>query len=645
MSSVYQAVADTWETFLKNTGYGKRKQQEDLVEAIAEVIDTTDGGKGCLVGRAGTGTGKSFASVVPALAFRTATDAEGPVLVSTATKALQGQYFKKDLPQIVKAYPTAITFAVLKGRNNYACAQKLSEPNAAATDFKAFERAKASIDGDMADIRPVQHAREHFTISNEDCPGARKCPFAMKGECHFENAKKKASESDVVIVNHALVATDMAVRQKTDGGIRLLPDASILVLDEAHKFEQYVQNAFAWAISRPSLYREGNALLDGPDNYTWQQAVDKFFKLVKFDREDKRNPKEQIWDRNNFRNDEDGETPFPPILDDMIEVMRTAAADWLRETHDNPKAWRLIRRCQRLVEIFERMLPENVEDNDNFWLELTNRDDTKLCYQPQDVSNVMAEHLWPRHPSILLSATPPHDPTGRLGIEQYDTFDCDSPFDYRNNTRLYISRISGKPPMDRNDKELWTQRRHQEMLRLVASSDGRALLLFTSWADLNEAHRVLSPNLSAAGVTILKQDADNEAARTELARQFKADERSVLFGTQSFFEGIDVPGPSCQLVIISKLPFPAMMDAKRGGQLDFRDVMLPEMRQHLVQAAGRLIRTHDDKGVVAVMDDRLRTMGYGKIILANVAPFDEMPLVKNLQDALDYLESIDPEVN
>lgn len=636
-------IRKTWERFLTRTGYGSRPQQEDLVDAIAATLDTADEGKGVLVGRAGTGTGKSFASVVPSLAFRAHNASRQPIIISTATKALQGQYGKKDLPQIAKAYPDDITFAVLKGRSNYACAAKLAEPEAAATDPVAFDRAMRSLDGDIADIRPIQRAKQHFVISQDDCPGAKKCEFAKQGKCHFENAKAKAADSDVVVVNHALVATDAAIRMKTNNGISILPEASLLVLDEAHKFEQYAQNAFAWGISRSFLYREATHLMDGPDAYEFQQGVDKFLSHVKFDRQDKRNPKEQIYPRENFTGTAEEESPFPEILATMIENTRDAMALWFKETGDNPKAWRLIRRCARLIEIFEKMLPDFIEDTDNFWLELTKTEETKLCYQPVNVSSFLRENLWPRQPAILLSATPPHDPTGLLGIDEFDKFDCDSPFDYRKNTRLYISQSDGKPPQDRTDRMLWEQRRHQEMFNLVAASDGRALLLFTSWADLNAAHKALAPQLMQGGVTILKQDADNEAARTELARQFKSDERSVLFGTQSFFEGIDVPGPACQLVVIYKLPFPAMMDAKRGGQLDFRKVMLPEMRQHLVQAAGRLIRTHEDQGVVAVLDARLRTSSYGKIILANVEPFNEMSYAKTLQDAMTYLESIDPE--
>jgi ATP-dependent DNA helicase DinG len=637
-------IRATWEAFLSNTGYSSRPQQEELVDAISEALDTANGeGTGILIGRAGTGTGKSFASVVPALAYRTHIKSREPVIVSTATKGLQGQYAKKDLPQIQKAYPQPIKFAILKGRSNYVCQQKLTQPEALANDPQALKRAKASTDGDIADIRPLPHARQHFIMPQDDCPGARKCPFGAT--CFFEKAKQKAQEADVVIVNHALVATDAAIRHKTKGGVSILPNASVLVLDEAHKFEGYAQNAFSWAISRSRLYREGNNLLDGPDSYEWQQEVDKFFKLVRFDRTDKRNPKQQMFNRDNFQHGEDGEpSPFEPILLNLLNHMADASKEWMREANQgNDKAWQMVRKAEKLIEQFEVMLPASVTENDNFWMELTKADEVLLCYRPLDVSEFLRENLWSGPPAVLLSATPPHDPKGNLGIDEHDPFDCDSPFDYEENTLLYISPLNGKPPFDRTEKMLWEQKRHQEMLSLVAAADGRALLLFTSWVDLYAAHKALAPALSKAGVTVLKQDADNEAARTELARQFKEDERSVLFGTQSFFEGIDVPGKACQLVIISKLPFPAMIDVTRGGQLDFGTEMLPEMRQHLVQAAGRLIRTTEDKGVVAVIDCRLRNLGYGRNILANLAPFNDMPKTQRLQEAMDYLESIDPE--
>lgn len=652
-----------WERFMDNAGYGRRPGQEALVEQIMRtVLD-----RGHLVARAGTGTGKSIAAVIPALAYaRTVAPPHetGPVMITTATKGLQGQYWNKDLPFMAKHYEDhtrpapGFTYGILKGKSNYLCLDKLKNPSGGVRHLTLLRDLPAEFSGDIADL-PVELTRQEIqavTTTSADCPGAMECPFGVSDPdrpdgkyCYYERNKANASGSDVVIVNHALLAQHIKILVATKGKIQILPLPSTLVMDECHKFEGYMAGALGWKMSLNRLFRWANDCLSDQEVDRFKEIVRTFFQNVRDTREvpppnsKKKEDLQQIVNRGFLQDAEQ--------LAEMIEYVNDALNEWFETARDSRlnQDWRRVSQCANLLADLKIMTAPDGEDN--FWTEPAEDSNARksgnrsvsLHYQPGStkVGNYLAEHFWDDISAILMSATPPHNPEESLGLSGYDTFDANSPFDFERQARLYVAPISGKPPADFRERQLWEQRRHDYMLRLVAASDGRALLLFSSWADLNKAYEVLAPKIAAAGHQALKQDKEDEAARDKLAKQFADDEHSVLFGTASFFEGIDIPGRSLQLVVINKLPFPALFDATRGGQLDFKDEMLPEMKKHLIQATGRLIRSHNDRGLVAVLDDRLSTARYGKAILANVEPFPRFGWVRTLQEAMDYLEGLD----
>lgn len=647
-----------WDRFMRDIGYNRRPGQEALVQAIANTVRN----KGHLVARAGTGTGKSIAAVIPALAYARAgaLTEQGPVIIATASKNLQGQYFNKDLPKMAEHYSdahgTGFTFEVLKGKSNYLCRDRLKTPEGPIAESKldALRTLPTTHNGDIAYLPLSLESREirAVTISSGDCPGRNECLMAQDPDnpCYYEKQKARAMQVDVLVINHALLAQHIKIFTSTKGKIEILPIPSALVMDECHKFQGYMQGALGWALSTNRLFRWANDCLDTNESDRFKKLVKEFFAAIKSTRD------ETV---TKFKKTPDVQQVVPrPFLRElalsaqMLEYIEDALEEWseiARDSRENAD-WRKVRKTANLLADMEVLT--KLDAMDNFWSEPasapnnpTNQGVT-LNYKPstEKVAAYLLENYWMAYetPAILMSATPPSDPIAELGMPQdHDSFDASSPFDYKQNSRLFIAPSSGKPPQDYRERLLWEQRRHKMMLNLVASSDGRALLLFSAWNDLNAAYKAIAPAMEQAGVTVLKQDKEDETARDKLAALFKSDEHSVLFGTQSFFEGVDIPGNSLQLVVIYKLPFPALHDATRGGQLDFKTEMLPEMRQHLVQAAGRLIRSHDDRGLVAVLDNRLLTASYGKIILANVEPFNRMGHVDSLQDAMAYLESLE----
>lgn len=646
-----------WDRFMASIGYSKRPGQEALVRQIAATIRA----RRQLVARAGTGTGKSIAAVIPALAYARSgsLDEQGPVLVTTASKNLQGQYFNKDLPKMAEHYADAhgagFTFELLKGKSNYLCRDRLRTPDGPVPTsiLQTLRELPPDHNGDVAYLPMALDSRtvRALTISSNDCPGKLECPLATVPEapCYYERQKLKALQADVLVINHALLAQHIKIFHATKGKIEILPIPSALVMDECHKFGGYMQGALGWTLSINRLFRWANDCLDTSESDAFKKIAKAFFQAVKGTRD-------ETTTRYKKQPDVQQVVPRPFLRElsephELIEYVNDALDEWTeiaRDSRDNAD-WRKVRKTANLLADLQVLVDPSTDDN--FWSEPANKDKEQagvtLNYKPamEKVAAFLLENLWQGEnqiPAILMSATPPTEPTAELGIPaDHDTFDASSPFDYRNNSRLYIAPTSGKPPSDFNERLLWEQKRHKMMLNLVAASDGRALLLFSAWADLNRAYEVLAPQFQRAGVTVLKQDKDDETARDKLAAQFKEDEHSVLFGTQSFFEGVDIPGPALQLVIIYKMPFPALHDATRGGQLDFKTEMLPEMRQHIVQAAGRLIRSHDDRGLVAVLDNRLLTASYGKAILANVEPFNRMGHVDSLQEAMNYLEGLE----
>lgn len=648
-----------WDKFMAslqeaNPSFSRRPSQEELVEAITETLEK--GGHNYLIAKAGTGTGKSLASVIPALGYMRQTNATGPVIISTATKNLQGQYFGKDLPEMAKHFPSVgqkasgFTYTVLKGKSNYLCQANLDSPAEGAVPehklhaLREFvKRADEQTTGEITALPLMLTQREArgVTISANDCPGASDCPFGSV--CFYEKAKARATQSDVLVVNHALLMIDAKIRMATEGMISLLPAPGVLVIDECHKLTGYAQNALSWSMSGESLNRFANEIIeDDYDRQIFKLNAKALFDLIPHVKD--KDP-QHIVPREKLKG-------CDPVRE-LTQLAVSAHQYWMddiqeaRDEEDRKRAsagWKKVSRCRNLLANLD-VVAMPVE-NDNFWTEIDSLGRPSLYYKPKEIADFLRNSLWSsledgelrsRASAVLMSATP-----GQFDIGLPLTtgrFNTPSPFDYRKNARVFIPRdISGQAPYGTDTAE-WERVRDATMLKLVEASQGRALLLFTSWKDLNRTYDKLGP-VFRKHVTVFRQEKDNEFERDSLARKFKEDETSVLFGTESFFEGVDVPGPSLRLVVISKLPFPGMVDATRGGKLDFSREMMPEMKLKLEQAAGRLIRSTSDQGLVAVIDSRLLTKGYGKPILGTMPPFSQARRYTELADAVAYLESL-----
>lgn len=594
-------------------GYEPRAEQERLAAAVRDAID----GGSHLLAEAGTGTGKSLAYVVPAL------ESGRRVVVATATKALQEQLVEKDVPLALAALGRNAVVAVLKGRQNYLCrralhglgllgGQLLERP----ADAAAYEAMRGWIDttrtGDRAElaVEPSETLWAELAVGADRCLG-RSCAFTSV--CFSERAREQASKADLVIVNHALYFADLAVRTASDGA-GVLPAHDVVIFDEAHRLEETATTWLGGRVSGPAI---GRLLRD----------------LERTCRETS--------------------SPFPARAVDRVEV---AAAHLLRGISPPTGRLRLLEPPgddareleRRLVELAEAVSGHGEEldlvarraaglaldlaacndpsDPDRVvWVE-----PEALCWAPVDVARLLEERLWDVGPTaVLVSATLSVAGSfafvrDRLGLALAEEASVGSPFDYARQTLLYVPQGMPDP---RQPAALG--RVAEEAAELCRLSSGRALVLTSSYRALAAIAARLREELP---FEVLAQ---GEAPRERLLERFRAEVDTVLVATQTFWQGVDVPGEALSLLVIDKLPFRPPGDPvvearceriERDGGDWFGEYALPQAVLQLRQGFGRLIRTRDDRGVVAILDPRLRSRGYGRTFL------DALPACRLVSD-------------
>lgn len=581
--------------------YEHRPEQVALAEAVAAALAREDH----LLAQAGTGTGKSLGYLLPAL------DSGKRVVVATATKALQEQLLTKDVPLAAAALGREVRVAVLKGRQNYLCRRRLESIDGfglglldSPRDAAAYERLLPWIGttetGDRAELEdePSSALWSELAVGSDRCLG-RRCAFVAS--CFAEGARKRAGEAELIIVNHSLYFADLALREQTDGA-RVLPDHDAVVFDEAHKLEE---SAATWLGGRIAAGAVRGLVADASR-----------------------------------------ETRVPSSLAERLE----SAAERLVAGVAPPNGRQRIRVAPRdnglaLIDLLERFAERVAGGGEELDLVAVrarvlathvaacldvDRPDRvvwaepgALAYAPVDVAEQLRESLWEEGPtSVLVSATLDFDFVARrLGLEHADRFDAGSPFDFRDQALLYVPRHMAEPREESVAAEV------EALCRL---SRGRALVLTTSYRMLDEIATRVSGRLP---YTVLVQ---GEAPRERLLERFRLDTDSVLIATATFWQGIDVVGESLSLLVIDKLPFPSPGDplvearceliVQRGGDW-FDDYALPVATLQLRQGFGRLIRSHDDSGVVAILDPRIRTRRYGESMLEALP---NAPLVDHL---------------
>jgi len=606
-----------------------RAGQREMAEAVTRTI-AADGHAAI---QAGTGTGKSLAYLVPALLSNAKT------VVATATLTLQDQLFDKDLPFVVGRLfgrsRKAPSYTVLKGRNNYVCLQRLDELDAqtelypdddsdgdadldADTVSKIREAVSSGGSGDREQLSFVyERGWRRISVSSEECPGAAQCP---RGEdCCAEKARKKAHASDLVVVNHKLYALDMV----TDGGI--LGEHDVAIIDEAHEFEQTVADTFGYEISAWRVRRTGRAAASLLSGSSTARAMEGHAIALGNALEDQ------------------GETRLldgpGQDLGRVLDRVRKAADRLLGELRAVPEGAPLeaLARARRARQLATSLIDDidrsaDPADTDVLWV--SGGTNPALRCTPIRIDETLRERLWEHTAAVLTSATLPTGSTGSLGLPT-NTLEADvgSPFDYHSNALLYCP--AGLPEPKHQDAEQVCD----EIEALMRAAGGRTLALFTSFARLRHTTAEMRERLDWP---LLMQ---GDAPKQDLLDRFVADQRTSLFATMSFWQGVDAPGPTCSLVIIDRIPFPRPSDpvlqARReqagGGYGGWRLIDLPRGATLLAQGAGRLIRSATDRGVVAVLDSRLANKRY-RWDLVNALP--PMRRTKDRSEAEQFLRSV-----
>ena len=597
-----------------------RPGQKEMAHAVDEALHE---GKHLIV-QAGTGTGKTIAYLVPAIVAGKRT------VVTTATKALQDQLAHKDLPFLVQHLSEYvnrdITFAVLKGRSNYVCRQRLAELNG-ETEKKnrkadsptllevdemsqsvrreidlISEWTKTTKSGDMADISwsPSDRALRAVSVGSDECPGARRCPVG--GTCFSELARFKASEADIVVVNTHLYGLHVA------SGGQLLPEHEVLIVDEAHGLEDIMSdtvgvsihagnfNFFAGVVKR--IIADPKVISDIVNIGT---MLDEVLSPIHNQRISAPLPLEVTAVLAEGRR----------IVARILDILRTI------ETRDDDSNQRKLR-AQTLATRLADTIDVALKTDDTYVPYISGTvDHPKLDIAPLDVGPVLDAGVWQKTTAILTSATVPSKMADRIGLPVSKTQLCnvESPFDYQSNAVLYCSKHLPNP----NSPE-FTKLMHEELFHLISAAGGRTLALFTSYRALDAAVDAMRKRLPN---TILSQ---REYQKNQLVKLFSEDESSCLFATSGFFQGIDIPGRTLSLVTLDRIPFPRpddpLLSARRDaiGDRAFREIDLPRAATLLAQATGRLIRNATDRGVVAVFDPRLGNAGYRRDILGSMPP-------------------------
>jgi len=608
-----------------------RAGQRAMALAVAETL--SEGG--VLLAEAGTGTGKTLAYLVPAILSRQR------VLVSTGTKNLQEQIYFKDLPVLREALGVPFKAAYMKGRANYLCLHRLDQLRASPAvpyDFVAMvdEWRRVTDTGDRAELRdlPEDSATWHDVSATADTCLGNDCPQYQ--ECYVTRMRQRAAEADVVIVNHHLLCADASIRQSSYGEV--IPECHYAVLDEAHQLEDVATQYFGIAISNyrvDDLVKDGERAInlgvieDADSNL--RRALNRvddhareFFGRLALARQS----------RGSFGEERlrIGPEWFGDIIDDGLGLisgldavereMSRMAGTGTGGSVANEEAATLARRAAEARDNLSFLL-EAANPSFVYFLETRNRG-VFLRAAPIDVSAIIREQLLDRmRATVLTSATLTVAGSFEYVKRRLGAFDAadlrvPSEFDFTEQAILYLPRQMPAPKSPDYGEAV-----AREVLDLLRRTEGRAFVLFTSYAMLRSVRDRVERDLPYPLIV------QGTAPRSMLLAQFRSTPNAVLFATSSFWQGVDVVGEQLSCVIIDKLPFASPGDPITAARIEaitaeggdpFQDYQVPLAILAMLQGLGRLIRHRSDRGVLAVLDPRLRTMGYGRRFLDSFPP-------------------------
>ena len=648
-------------------GFEHRAGQVEMAARVEEALT----GEGALMIEAGTGVGKSFAYLIPALLCGER------VVISTATKNLQDQLFDKDLPQLQRILGSRVPVARMKGRENYLCRLEWEkfqtgrdlrlDPRRSADLRRIAAWAEKTRTGDRDEIRglkgPTEYWRGISTIS-ENCIG-RRCPHHE--ECHLTTLRKRAHVSQILIVNHHLLIADLIVRQ-TDFG-EVLPEYDHLIVDEAHRLEDAATHGFSSTLSGAAadrlatdltrfLKRSAPGLASLPEVSRLKRAYRRLFEVLAPEHDDRpRRFHPESLPIETKEHEEAASVQLQAIEGHLLKVREALKETPPPDGSDGETgADRLLKRVTEFrIELRSLMTPRPDYVHWSVFRRESARGEigkgraaarsARTCFAsaaPVYPGGELRQGLFGSLKScVLTSATLALDggfdyAADALGVTETAGSVVASPFQFEEQARLYVPRDL-VDPRDPRFQDAVAER----ILHLVGASRGRALILFTSWANLERVGGVLG---HACPFPVLRQQ--RSGGHAALLDSFRKTPNAVLLGVRSFWEGVDVPGDALTLLVIDKLPFPVPSEPLHKARADraeeatgdgFANYSVPQAALTLKQGLGRLIRTQRDVGLAAVMDSRLVRMGYGRRLLRSLPPF---PVITELDEATAFLESL-----
>jgi len=655
--------------------FEQRPEQVDMLRAVTNALSYGNH----LMVEAGTGVGKSFAYLVPAALFAKQNNTR--VVVSTNTINLQDQLVQRDLPNLSEALNLDFRFSILKGRSNYLCPRRLENLRHFGPRNADEMRVLAKVmvwqmtnqSGDRSELNltgPTEREVWNRMSAEDDACTTETCIKRTGGACPFHRAKTMSQSANVLVVNHALLLSDVAT------GSKVLPEYSHLIIDEGHHLESATTNALSFRLNQYDMDRmmkeiggtnagvlgrllgEMNEALRPSDFGLLQKkvshATDMAFRIEQMNREffntlsefarlqrEGQQPSNYAWqarvlpetrtlpywDEIEIVWDSTGET-LRLLLTALSEIYK-AAADLYAEGHDNLQdvmadIANVARRLTEAEANISGMISKPIQGM-VYWIEVQpNGNRLSLNAAPLSVASLVEKYLWHEKRSVVLTSATltAHGEfqylRNTLGADEADEMQLGSPYDYENAALLYIANDIPEPNVNGFQQVL-----DRTLIATAKATGGRMLVLFTSYAALKKTAQAITGPLAREDIYVYEQG--DGASPNALLESFKATERAVLLGTKSFWEGVDVPGESLSVVVLTKLPFDVPTDpliASRSEMYEdsFNQYYLPEAILKFRQGFGRLIRTASDRGVVAILDRRVLTKQYGRLFLESLPP-------------------------